>query len=110
MGWDVSCGVDSDSLERQRNGYVFRTSRNRCIGVIFAQRSEISSDHLSVNRPATYLCGAKLQMITSYSEPSMVFQIHDGRNGCAPPMSVRWQSNNTLSFDSDYTMDRGMDG
>lgn len=110
LGWDVSCGVDRGSLERQRDRYVFRTSSNRCTGGIFAQRSEISSDHLSVNRPATYLFETTLQMTTSSGEPFVVFQIHDGRNGCAPPMSVRWQSNDTLSFDSDYTMDRGMDG
>jgi hypothetical protein len=110
MGWEISCGVDRGSLERQQDRYIFRTSSNRCQGGIFAQRSEISSDHLSVNRPATYLFDTTLQMMTASDEPFVVFQIHDGRNGCAPPMSVRWQSNNTLSFDSDYTMDRGMDG
>ena len=110
MGWEVSCGVDRGSLERQKDRYTFRTSSNRCPGGIFAQRSELSSDHLSVNRPATYLFETTLQMMTASSEPFVVFQIHDGRNGCAPPMSVRWQSNNTLSFDSDYTMNRGMDG
>jgi len=51
-----------------------------------------------------------VSMRTGSREGFIFFQIHDGRNGCSPPMSLRWGENNTLSFDSDYTRDQGMNG
>lgn len=49
-------------------------------------------------------------MTTGSKEAFIIFQVHDGRFGCSPPMSLRWQGNGTLSFDSDYTKGKGMDG
>jgi hypothetical protein len=110
MNWRVSCAVDAGSLTQSRDTYVFRTSRNHCSGGIFRQRSELTTDTISVTQPMRYMFETTLQMITASNEPFIVFQVHDGRDGCAPPVSVRWQANGTLSFDSDYTMGRGMDG
>ncbi len=110
LNWDVSCNVDRGSIERRGADYTFRTSANHCTGGIFAQRAEIFSSTISVNRAVTYLFETTVAMTTQSTEPFVLFQIHDGRNGCAPPLSVRWKSDNTLGFDSDYTRDQGMDG
>jgi hypothetical protein len=49
-------------------------------------------------------------MRSKSKEPFVVFQVHDGRDGCSPPLSVRWRLEGTLSFDSDYTKGKGMAG
>ncbi len=110
LGWGVSCGADRGSITRSRKVRVFRTSANHCSGGIFNQRAEINTDNISINREITYLFETTVSFTSESNEPFVIFQIHDGRNGCSPPLSVRWQSNNTLSFDSDYTRDQGMDG
>ncbi|WP_267139398.1 hypothetical protein [Anianabacter salinae] len=110
MGWDTSCGVDAGALSRSGADYVFRTSKNKCTGGIYLQRSEIFSDNIRIDSPATYLFETTMSFRASQPEDAVVFQIHDGRNGCAPPMSLRWRGNGELSFDSDYTRDQGMQG
>lgn len=110
QSWKTSCSVDPGSIVRTGSSYVFKTSRNRCQGGIYDQRAEIRSSDISVARRSDQLFSATVSMTTASNEPFVIFQIHDGRDGCAPPMSLRWTSGNTLSFDSDYTMNRKMQG
>jgi hypothetical protein len=110
MSWKIACSVDSGSIESQGSTYVFRTSNNHCPGGIFNQRAEITSPALSVSTRVTHVFSSTISMRSKANEPFILFQIHDGRLGCSPPMSLRWTRLNTLSFDSDYTMGKGMDG
>ncbi|MGI0523975.1 hypothetical protein [Rhizobium giardinii] len=111
LSWETSCTVDKGSIQRKGwSSYVFKTSKNHCRGGIFKQRSEINTSNISVTRKQTYVFSTIMAMNTKSAEPFLFFQIHDGRNGCSPPLSVRWGRNNRLSFDSDYTKGIGMAG
>lgn len=108
--WKTSCGVDSGSIKKSGSTYTFRTSKNHCAGGIFNQRAELTSSNISVGSKATYRFSTTLEMRSKSKEPFIVFQVHDGRNGCSPPLSLRWGSGGALSFDSDYTKGKGMSG
>lgn len=110
LSWKTSCGADRGSITRSGSTYTFRTSKNHCTGGIFNQRAELTSSDISVRRQVTYVFSSEVAMTTQSNEPFIIFQIHDGRFGCSPPMSLRWQGNGTLSFDSDYTKGKGMAG
>lgn len=110
LGWETSCGVDRGSIERSGSTYAFRTSSNHCSGGIFNQRAEITSDDIAVSERSAFLFESTISFSSQSTEPFILFQVHDGRNGCSPPMSLRWRSDNTLSFDSDYTRGQGMAG
>lgn len=110
LSWRTSCEVDPGAIRRSGSSYVFSTSKNHCTGGIFKQRAELTSNDFSVSRKATYVFSTSVAMTAKSREPFIVFQIHDGRNGCSPPLSLRWQGNGSLSFDSDYTKGKGMAG
>jgi hypothetical protein len=110
VSWKTSCGADRGSITKSGSSYVFKTSKNYCTGGIFNQRAELTSSDISVRRKVTHTFSSNVAMKTGSGEPFILFQIHDGRNGCAPPMSLRWQGNGSLSFDSDYTKGKGMAG
>lgn len=110
QSWRTSCSVDSGSIKRSGSTYTFRTSKNHCPGGIFNQRAELNTSDFSVGSKATYTFSTTLEMRAKSKEPFIVFQLHDGRNGCSPPLSVRWGSGGALSFDSDYTKGKGMAG
>ncbi|MGQ0566530.1 MAG: hypothetical protein ACT4OK_15860 [Gemmobacter sp.] len=110
LGWETSCGADKGSIRKTGTDYVFRTSRNHCQGGIFNQRAEIGSRDIAVSKAVTYVFQSRIAMRAAADRDFIVFQIHDGRNGCAPPMSLRWTSANRLRFDSAFTRGIGEDG
>lgn len=110
VSWETSCRVDKGSIKRQSGAYIFKTSKNHCSGGIFNQRAELSSSSISISRKASYVFQSQVSMQSNSSEPFIIFQIHDGRIGCSPPLSLRWNSGDRLQFDSDYTQGKGMAG
>lgn len=110
ISWQTSCEVDSGSIKQSFNSYVFHKSKNHCPGGIYHQRSEIYTENISISRKSAYVFDTTISMKTASREEFIVFQIHDGRRGCSPPMSLRWTSGNTFRFDSDYTRGKGMAG
>lgn len=110
ISWQTSCRVDSGSITRESGTYVFRTSKNHCTGGIFNQRAELNTGNISISRKVTYVFDTTISMKAAAREEFIVFQVHDGRMGCSPPMSLRWTGGNTLRFDSDYTRGKGMAG
>ena len=110
MGWSVSCGVDRGAIQKSGKTYVFRTSANHCPGGIFNQRAEISSKNISVRAKETYLFETIVSFRSSSQEPFGVFQIADGRRGCSPPLTIRWEGSGKLRLFSDYTRGQGMAG
>ena len=110
VSWRTSCSVDSGSLIRGGGAYIFRTSKNHCPGGVYKQRSEIYTSNIAVTRKVSYIFHTTLSMKAAAKEEFIIFQIHDSRIGCSPPLSIRWMGNNTLRFDSDYTRGKGMSG
>ncbi len=110
LGWQTACGVDPGGISRSGGAYVFHKSSNHCSGGIFKQRSQVSSGNIPVNSQVSYAFDTTVSMKASQSNDFILFQIHDGRLGCSPPMSLRWTGSNTFRFDSDYTRGKGMAG
>lgn len=99
--WHVSCSVDRGSILHRGSDWIFRTSSNHCPGGIFNQRAEISSDHINVSHRGNYLFETTIAMTTASTERFAVFQIHDGRMGCAPPLKLDVEPNGAISLTSD---------
>ena len=115
--WRTSCGVDPGSITRDGSTWTFKTSKNRCykkgttqIFGIFRQRAEIATHNhkLPPNVQGKY----EFETMFTFKDNSFmwtegfdIFQIHDGRDGCAPPLKVgflgnRWDG--TIRVKADY--------
>ena len=109
-GWRISCSVDKGSITGKDNNWIFRTSKNKCKGGTFQQRSEINTKKaISPRLKAKYnfqsifsMQGGKYEF-----EQFDIFQIHDGRDGCAPPLKVTVQGDGKLVLRSDYQTGSG---
>ena len=104
--WRISCSVDKGSIIDNYPSYVFKTSKNRCSGGTYSQRAEITT-----RKAITLSTKAKYNFQTIFSitdgekvfmEKFDIFQIHDGRDGCAPPLKVNIQSGGHLRLFADY--------
>ncbi|MGV2069041.1 hypothetical protein ACQZ5K_26540 [Agrobacterium sp. 22-226-1] len=100
--WRNSCDADRSAIEQTGSGYVFRPAVNRCAGGFFKQRAEITSEKVSITRPARYVLSSRVSMTSKASEPFIFFQVQHEGFKCSPPLSLRWLGNGKLSFDSDY--------
>ena len=105
--WRISCSVDKGSIISNYPNYIFKTSKNYCQGGTYNQRAEIiTRKALSLSTKAKY----DFQTIFTfqdnsnnfYTEKFDIFQVHDGRHGCAPPLKVSIQSNGLLRLYADY--------
>ena len=105
--WRISCSVDKGSIVGNYPNYIFKTSKNNCKGGVYNQRAEINTRKaLSLSTKAKY----DFQTIFTFQDNSNnfftekfdIFQIHDGRYGCAPPLKVNIQSNGLLRLYADY--------
>ncbi|WP_317958792.1 hypothetical protein [Phaeobacter inhibens] len=100
--WKVSCGADKGSITKQGKTRIFRTSANHCPGGIFNQRAEISTDKVRPNHKGRYLFSSTISMTNTRNDRFGIFQIHDGRHGCAPPLSVLVRSDGRFKLQADY--------
>lgn len=105
--WRISCGVDKGSITKKGGTWTFKTSSNKCPGGIFKQRAEISTNKIKANHRGKYLFQANVSMMTRNSEKFDIFQIHDGRRGCAPPLKVDVQKSGNLKLISDIKTGKG---
>ena len=109
--WKISCSVDKGSIIDNYPSYVFKTSKNRCSGGTYTQRAEIIS-----RKAITLSTKAKYNFQTIFSitdgekvfmEKFDIFQIHDGRDGCAPPLKVNVQRSGKIRLYADYKIGPG---
>ncbi len=100
--WQVSCSVQKGSITRKGRTWVFKTSPNMCPGGVFTQRAEIYTDRVRPNHKGSYLFEAHISMRTDTTEKFGVFQMHDGRLGCAPPLKLDVLPSGRLELVSDY--------
>lgn len=99
--WRVSCGADPGAITRQGRTWIFRTSSNHCEGGVFNQRAELSTQHVRPNHRGAYLFQTKVALRTGASEQFTLFQVHDGRMGCAPHLSIDVRPDGRLYLKSD---------
>ncbi len=105
--WKISCGVDKGSIVDNYPFYIFKTSKNYCSGGTFKQRAEILTQKaISLSTKVKYnfqtIFTIKDKSKSFYPEKFDIFQIHDGRDGCAPPLKVNIQSSGQLRLFADY--------
>ncbi|SIT12245.1 hypothetical protein SAMN05421759_1185 [Roseivivax lentus] len=104
-GWKVSCGADRGALTKQGKTYIFRPSSNHCDGHTpwgWDQRTEIFSRKYSRNLQGRYLFETTVSLTSPSSQKFDVFQMHDARKACAPPLKVEWGSDNRVALRSHY--------
>ena len=101
--WIVSCSVDSGAIKGGGNEWVFTTSKNRCKGGIYEQRAEINTKgSLSTKKKTQYRFQSYFRMTSDAREKFDIFQIHDSRDGCAPPLKVNVQPSGRIKLRADY--------
>ncbi|MWB78380.1 hypothetical protein GLS40_10110 [Pseudooceanicola sp. 216_PA32_1] len=100
--WSISCSVDAGAITRKGKVWTFRPSTNRCPGGTFGQRAEIKTREIAPTHRGDYVFETTVRMQSPARERFDIFQIHDGRNGCAPPLKVEVLPDGRLSFDSAY--------
>jgi len=100
--WQISCGVDAGAITKSGKTWTFKTSTNQCPGGIFRQRAEIYTDRISPTHKGTYRFSAMVSVRSRSKETFAIFQIHDGRLGCAPPLMLRVQPSGHLTINGDY--------
>lgn len=98
--WSISCGADAGAITRKGNTWKFTRSANYCDN-FFEQRSEISTQPISLSVKGAYLFSATVSMTTSSSERFSMWQIHDSRLGCAPPFQVYVEKSGQMLATSD---------
>lgn len=105
--WKISCGVDKGSIKKKGKTRVFKTSTNHCTGGVFQQRAEITSKKVSPNIKGKYRFTSTISMTNNKNEKFDIFQMHDGRDGCAPPLKVTVLSNGRFKLEADYKTGKG---
>ncbi|GLO68624.1 hypothetical protein MACH17_01410 [Phaeobacter inhibens] len=100
--WSIECSVDNGSIVKRGNTRVFRPSSNQCVGGVFNQRAEIGSKRVKPSHTGTYLFSSMISMTNDRNEKFTIFQIADGRNGCAPPLSVNIRRDGGVKLRADY--------
>jgi hypothetical protein len=100
--WKVSCGADPGAIVKKGNTYTFKTSTNRCPGGSWKQRAEISTAHESPRLKGAYRFSTYVAVTSPSTQRFDIFQMHDGRLGCAPPLKLEVMSSGHLTFDADY--------
>ena len=105
--WSVSCGVDKGSIQKKGKTRIFKTSTNHCTGGTFNQRAEITSKKVSRNHKGKYQFTSTISMTNDKNEKFDIFQMHDGRDGCAPPLKVTVLGNGRFKLDADYKTGKG---
>ncbi|CAD0186410.1 hypothetical protein RUESEDTHA_03318 [Ruegeria sp. THAF57] len=107
--WQISCGVDAGSIAKKGKTYTFKTSSNQCPGdgPQWKQRAEIYSDRVKPDHMGSYLFSSTISMTTNAQQKWDIFQIHDGRRSCAPPLKVSVLGNGHLELTSDVNTGAG---
>ena len=99
--WRISCGVDDGAITKSRGTWTFKSSSNHCPGGIFKQRAEIYTKPVGANHKGAYLFETFITMTTNSSEKFDIFQLHDGRLGCAPPLKLTVLRSGRVELTSD---------
>lgn len=105
--WQVSCGADPGSIVKKGKTWIFRTSSNHCPGGTWKQRAELYTDRVAPNHTRAYRFSTTVAMTAETNEKFDIFQIHDGRRGCAPPIKVTVLPSGQIELTIDFKTGEG---
>ena len=105
--WAISCSVDEGAITRQDNVWRFTTSKNRCPGGSWKQRAELSTRHETPSLKGAYMFASNVAMQSLRPKRFDIFQLHDGRRFCAPPLKVTVLPDGRLELWSDVAFNNG---
>lgn len=104
--WQVSCSVDSGAISFSKGEAIFTQSKNRCGSVgPMAQRAEIKTKKIEITEPVQISFQTEFRYSTEQPNKFTIFQIHDGRNSCAPPFMVDVDGNGELDIKGGYQIE-----
>ena len=104
--WIISCTVDKGSIVDNYPNYIFKTSKNKCSGdKTYKQRAEIvSKKALPPSTKVAYDFQSDFTFEGDTDQKFDIFQIHDGRDSCAPPLEVEVQKRGGIRLMADYRL------
>ena len=104
--WVISCTVDKGSIVDNYPNYIFKTSKNKCSGdKTYKQRAEINTDKaLSLSTKVAYDFQSDFTFEGDTDQKFDIFQMHDGRDSCAPPLKVEVQKGGEIRLIGDYRL------
>ena len=104
--WIISCTVDKGSIVDNYPNYIFKTSKNKCSGdKTYKQRAEIvSKKALPPSTKVAYDFQSDFTFEGDTDQKFDIFQIHDGRDSCAPPLKVEVQKRGGIRLMADYRL------
>lgn len=105
--WSISCSVGKGAIKRRANVWTFRTSKNKCSNGSWKQRAEIRTEKISPNHKGAYLFRTTVAMTARRREKFDIFQIHDGRSGCAPPLKLTVLGSGQIELVSEINKNSG---
>jgi len=105
--WSISCSVDKGAITRKGKVWRFSTSTNRCPGGSWKQLAELSTRHEKPGIKGAYLFTSHVAMTSNRPKRFDIFQLHDGRRSCAPPLKVTVLPSGQLELWSDIEFTNG---
>lgn len=105
--WSISCSVDKGAIKRRADVWTFRTSTNKCSNGSWKQRAEIRSQKIAPTHKGAYLFRTTVAMTTRNRGKFDIFQIHDGRSGCAPPLKLTVHGSGQIELVSEINKNGG---
>lgn len=106
--WWASCSPDHGAINQKGNSFYFSESKNNCgkpNKYKWEQRAEIASEIIPINYKGKLSFKYTLSFNSSSMEKFTLFQIHDNRESCAPPLKIDWTSKNSLQLESHYKIE-----
>ena len=102
--WYISCSVDDGAIEKNGDVWIFKNSKNGCTGddrysgemlkihdnKMNALRTEIGTKWIPLTKKGKYKFETyfSINSTEKYVPYVSIFQVHDGRPDCAPPLMV----------------------
>ena len=102
--WYISCSVDDGAIEKNGDVWIFKNSKNGCTGddrysgemlkihdnKMNALRTEIGTKKILTSKKGKYKFETNFSISSQEKNATdfSIFQVHDGRPDCAPPLMV----------------------
>jgi hypothetical protein len=107
LSWSISCGVDNGSMYKKNGVWTFKPSKNKCPGGVFEQRAELNTKKMSINKKVKYSFFSSFNYTGISAYEFSVFSVHDGRDGCAPPLQIFVGYSGDIYLTGDYKIGTG---
>ena len=104
--WVISCTVDKGSIVDNYPNYIFKKNKNTCSGdKTYKQRAEIvSKKALPLSSKVAYDFQSDFTFEGDTDQKFDIFQMHDGRDSCAPPLKISVLKKGEIRLIGDYRL------